>query len=100
MSASIWKKGRSAKRTLSDLHPRPPPAATAAPFLPVASPLLLPFVHIAFTIPEGSCMSQKTDGTSVTSLSHSQSLHRPSQIKTVVTVPRASLYRSLAGSVY
>jgi hypothetical protein len=33
-------------------------------------------------------MSQKTAGTSVTSLSHSQSFQRPSQIKTVVTVPR------------
>lgn len=32
-------------------------------------------------------MSQRTAGTSVTSLSHSQTLQRPSQIKTVVTAP-------------
>ena len=37
-------------------------------------------------------MSQKTAETSVSSLSHSQSLQRPSQIKTVVTVPRTSLF--------
>lgn len=39
-------------------------------------------------------MSQNTAETSVSSLSHSQQLQRPSQIKTVVTVPRTLLFRA------
>jgi hypothetical protein len=40
-------------------------------------------------------MSQKTAETSVTCLSHSQSLQRPSQIKTVVPIPRMSCSKNL-----
>ena len=55
-------------------------------------PLLL---HLVSIVQEGSCMSQKTAGTSVTSLSNSQSFQRPSQIKTVVTIPRMLLFEGL-----
>jgi len=38
MSASIWKKTDQPRELdASALHPPPPPSATAAPFLPVAS---------------------------------------------------------------
>ena len=63
--------------------PRPPLAATCC--ASSASRLLL---HLLPAIAERTCMSQKTAETSVTSLSHSKSLHRPSQIRTVATVPR------------
>ena len=102
MSASIWKKTDQPRELdASAFHPPPPPVATAAPFLPVASLSSPLFVHVAFTVPEGSCMSQKTAGTSVSSssLSHSQSPYRPSQIKTVVTVPRTSFYGGVWSSV-
>ena len=98
MSASIWKKTDQPRELdASALHP-PPSTSTRCDCCAISAsrlPLLPLFVHAAFTVPEGSCMSQKTAGTSVSSssLSHSQSHNRPSQIKTVVTVPRTSLRR-------
>lgn len=77
-------------RLTERLRPLPPSTSSRCDCCAISASRLhlLLLVHLVFVVSEGSWMSQKTAGTSVSSLSHSQSLQRPSQIKTVVTVPR------------